>query len=273
MTHTEFTDLLAKWHIETVDNSRGGVKWYNHNRAGHGDWGPVYGIGNHHTGASDNKSGRDILWNGYGDLPGPLCHGGITADGKVLLNGWGRVNHFGLGDDNVLDHVINENYTGRLTPRKADTDGNARFYGFEWMYDGLSNPETHHPKIYQTAVRLNAAINTWHNWKPLSSIAHGEWQPGKWDPGYKKGELFDVVRFRSHIAQAMKEGPTKLPTRPKPPTPNPTGTDITVKAGDTLMGIAEELFGDPKRWTDIVAANPQLLKPLFPGQKLIRPGK
>lgn len=273
MTHDEFVALLKKWGIETVDNSRGGVKWYNHNRAGHGEWGPVHGIGNHHTGGDDNKSGRDILWNGYGDLPGPLCHGGITADGKVLLNGWGRVNHFGLGDKNVLNHVVTEDYKGSLTPHAANVDGNAHFYGFEWMYDGLSNPETHYPKIYRTAVRLNAAINTHHDWTELSSIAHGNWQPGKWDPGEAKGKLFDVVRFQSHVHQAMKEGPTKLPTRPKPPTPNPTDSVITVKAGDTLMGLAEKYLGDPKRWTDIVAANPQLLKPLFPGQKLIRPGK
>lgn len=268
MTHTEFTDLLKKWGIETVDNSRGDVKWYNHNRNSKGPWGPVYGIGNHHTGADDNKAGRDVLWNGYAALPGPLCHGGITQDGKVLLNGWGRVNHFGLGDHDTLHHVIQEDYKGTIHPNEADTDGNRYFYGFEWMYDGLSEPSESHPKLYHTAVRVNAAINTHHKWKSLSSIAHGEWQPGKWDPGHKKGQLFDCAKFRTHVDQAMKEGPTPA----KPPTQNHPGT-VTVKAGDTLMNLAEKYLGDKKRWVDFIAANPSLIKTLSPGQVLTIPGK
>lgn len=252
MTHTEFTDLLREWHIPTEDNSRGGVKWYNHNREGHGDWGPVNGIGNHHTGGKDNADGATVLWGGYGNLPGPLCHAGIRTNGTVLLNGWGRVNHFGRGDDDVLRHVINEDYTGVLIPNEANTDGNVHFYGFEWMYDGLSNPETSHPKLYYTAVRLNAAINTHHKWGFKSSIAHGEWQPGKWDPGHGEGEMFDVVRFREHVHQAMLEGPN-----PKPPT-KPTKKYVT-KPGDTIAGIARRELGDPKRWNEIISYNPDLV--------------
>jgi hypothetical protein len=271
MTHKQFTDLLTKWGIPFRSNERGDVKWYEHNRNHKGKWGPVNGIGNHHTGAADNKAGRDVLWNGYAALPGPLCHAGIQTDGYVLLNGWGRANHFGLGDSDVLQHVTNEDYGKKtLVPRKADVDGNSHFYGFEWMYDGLSEPSEHYPKLYRTAVRLNAAICTWHEWTELSSIAHGEWQPGKWDPGHAKGKLFDCVKFRNHVDQAIKEGP-----KPKlPPRPNPAPkTSITIKTGDTLMGLAEKYLDDPKRWVDFVRANPSLLKPLVPGQKLILPGK
>jgi LysM repeat protein len=260
MTSTEFTDLLEKWYIPTEDNSRGGVKWYNHNRNSMGKWGPVYGIGNHHTGADDNKAGRDVLWNGYAGLPGPLCHAGITQDGKVLLNGWGRVNHFGLGDDDVLNMVISEDYTGSPRPNEANTDGNRHFYGFEWMYDGLSNPETHYPKLYQTAVRLNAAILTEHKWTKKSSIGHGNWQPGKWDPGVAKGKFFDLVRFQGHIEQAIKEGPKK-PSAPSRP------TAIIVTKGMTLSGTAAKYGVTLEK---LINANPQLLQP---GDKLNIPKK
>jgi hypothetical protein len=260
MTHDEFVILLNKWGIPHISNSHNNIPWYEHNRNSHGNWGPVNGIGNHHTGAADNQSGRDVLWHGYADLPGPLCHGGITADGKVLLNGWGRVNHFGLGDSAVLQHVVNEDYAGKLTPHKADVDGNSHFYGFEWMYDGLSDPETHHPKIYQTAVRLNAAINTFHNWTELSSIAHGEWQPGKWDPGYKKSYLFNVVRFRFHVHQAQQEGPKPaLPSRPVPA--KPKTKVITAVKGDTLYSIAKKYFDSPEAGIlTLVNDNPGLLR-------------
>lgn len=278
MTHDQFITLLDRWGIEYESNARNGVAWYNHNRNEKGPWGDVFGIGNHHTGADDNKSGADVLWNGIANLPGPLCHGGIRQNGKVLLNGWGRTNHFGLGDSDVLNHVVMEDYTGTLVPHKADVDGNRHFYGFEWMYDGLSDPETHYPKLYHTAVRLNAAICTYHKWTEKSSIAHGEWQPGKWDPGHAKGKLFNCPRFRSHIDQAIQEGPKPLPARPTPnPTPSPTPTPpkptVTVAANDTLMGLAEKHLGDAKRWADFIPANPSLVRALKVGEKLNLPKK
>lgn len=263
MTAADFTSLLDKWGIETVDNSlgRGQGPWFRHNRNSKGDWGPVNGIGNHHTGAADNKAGRDVLWHGVQGLPGPLCHGGITQTGAVLLNGWGRTNHFGLGDDDVLQMVISEKYTGSPKPNEANTDGNAHFYGFEWMYDGLSNPETKYPKLYRTAVRLNAAICTWHEWTEKSSIGHGNWQPGKWDPGVAKGKFFDLVRFQDHVHQAIKEGPKpKLPTRP-------ATQKITVVRGDTLSGIAKRYGITLEK---LINDNPGLLQP---GDKLTVPKK
>lgn len=278
MTAGTFLALLDEWHIPHVDNSRGGVKWSEHNRNHMGPWGPsVNGVGNHHTGAKDNSAGRSVLWNGTGSLPGPLCHGGITVAGQVLLNGWGRANHFGLGDSDVLDRVISENYDpSKLKPRKADIDGNARFYGFEWMYDGKSNPETKYPKLYQCAVRLNAAILTWHKWKPESAIGHGNWQPGKWDPGVANGKFFDLARFQNHIEQAMKEGPNQkkpdLPTRPTNP-PKSATNFIRVVKGDTLMSIAEKHLGDPKRYLDLISANPSLLRALKIGETIHLPKK
>ena len=276
MSHRQFLKILDEWGIPTEDNSRGDVKWFDHNRNSRGAWGEVHGSLNHHTGGKDNKAGRDVLWRGYASLPGPLCHGGITTTGKVLLNGWGRCNHAGLGDGNVLAKVKAENYKGVLKPGKADTDGNRAFYGWEWMYDGLSNPETEYPKLYHTAVRLNAAICTFHNWAAESAFAHGEWQQGKWDPGKSSGKLFDVVRFRNHVEQAIEEGPKPkkpLPQRPVPNKPEPSKpSTLTIKPDDTLWGLAEKHLGDGRRWIEFVSANQKLIV-LEPGTKLIIPKK
>jgi hypothetical protein len=275
MTHTQFIDLMADWDIETVDNSRGGVKWYNHNRNSKGKWGEVYGSMNHHTGGDDNKAGADVLWNGYAALPGPLCHGGIKQDGRVLLNGWGRTNHAGLGDDDILDLVISEDYKALPRPNEANSDGNRRFYGWEWMYDGLSDPIEKYPKLYRTAVRLNAAICTFHKWTAKSCIGHGNWQPGKWDPGARKGVMFSIPQFQNHVEQAIKEGPKPpkpLPTRPKPPTTSKPG-QIVIAKGDTLMGLAEKHLGDPKRWADFIPANPSLVRSLRIGETITVPKK
>jgi hypothetical protein len=264
MTHMQFVDLLKKWNIPYESNARGGKAWYNHNRNHVGNWGPhVYGIGNHHTGAKDNQAGADVLWNGVTNLPGPLCHGGIRTNGYVLLNGWGRTNHFGYGDDDVLDAVIEEKYSGTLKPNEGNTDGNRYFYGFEWMYDGLADPMTKYPKLYRTAVRVNAAICTFHNWKPESCIGHGEWQRGKWDPGHKRGYMMPMDRFRNHVEQAMQEGPNP-PKPPTKPNPKPATKEIIIESGDTFYSLARKYYpgwdiGDAVY--DIVQDNPQLLKP------------
>lgn len=257
MTHTQFTDLMAEWGIKTVDNSRGGVKWYNHNRNSKGKWDAVFGIGNHHTGGEENKAGRDVLWNGYAGLPGPLCHVGIMS-GAVLLNGWGRTNHFGLGDDDVLQHVIHEDYKGILKPNEANTDGNRHFYGLEYMYPGNERmPDS----MYKTGVRVNAAICTFHKWGSPSSIGHGEWQPGKWDPGYAQGKMIPMDTFRNHVEQAIKEGP-----KPKPPT-STRPTSIVIVKGQTLSGIAQKYGLTLEK---LINANPGLLQP---GSKLTIPKK
>src|SRR5678816_1179785 len=133
MTAAQFTKLLTDWGIphKAIHED-----WTTHNRNHKGNWGPVNGVVLHHTGSDEQTSMPSVLWDGYANLPGPLCHGGITKAGVVLLSGWGRCNHAGLGDKQILNHVINEDYTGNLKPHVADTDGNSHFYGFEIMYSG-----------------------------------------------------------------------------------------------------------------------------------------
>lgn len=273
ITSKRFLELCTEWGIKTIATH---TNWASHNRNTKGEWNDLHGVMLHHTGkfTSVNQM-AELLWNGYAALPGPLCQSGIDPAGILRLTGWGRANHAGLGSESTLERVIASNYpkTGNIKPGPPTIDGNARFYGFEIMADGIT-PITDAQRI--TAVRITAAICLEHNWGP-DVIGHGEWQQGKWDVG-AHGKLIDFSVIRNEVKQAMKEGPPKkkppTPTKPPAPKPTPVPTALyTIRTGDTLMGIAEEKFGDPKRWTDIVAANPSLLKTLIPGQKLTLPGK
>lgn len=258
-----FLELCDKWGIKYVPIKS---NWATHNRNSKGEWGDVYGVGIHHTGSNGSTVDQNgILWNGYGDLPGPLCHAGIDKAGVLRLAGWGRVNHFGLGSAAVLNHVIQEDYTGVLKPGRATVDGNSHFYGFEIMYSG-SHPMTDAQRI--TAVRVTAMLCTAHKWTQKSAIGHGEWQQGKWDPGISYGKMMPMDKFRKEVEQAIKEGPKKtpLPTRPKP-----TTKTITVVKGDTLYSLAMKYFPSPEAGVlRIIEDNPQLLQV---GMKLTVPNE
>lgn len=269
MSANRMIELLKEWGIPFQEHKFGQISWRDHNRNQKGAWGvEMHGSMIHHTGSNNQDSMIQTLWNGYAGLPGPLCHGGIDTHGVVHLVGWGRANHAGLGSHTVLNHVINEDYGAvTLKPGPADTDGNAHFYGWEVMYDGQVGMTD---AQYKSTIRLQAAICTEHGWKDKSVIAHGEWQQGKWDPGYR-GKLMPMQEARGHIWQAIQEGPKpKLPTRPKP-APSGTGT-VTVGNSDTLWGLAEKYLGSGDRWIEFVEANPSLVV-LKPGVKLTIPKK
>lgn len=265
MTATRFVKLLNDWSIPyTAYDS----DWDVHNRNTKGEWGPVNGVMIHHTG-SDAQSGMPAqLWNGYPPaLPGPLCHGGIDVNGKVILTGWGRCNHAGGGDPDVLRHVIAEDYTGQLKPKYTNTsgvDGNAHFYGFEVMYDGSHAMSK---KQMETSTRLAAAICTYHNWGRRSVIGHGEWQLGKWDPGIIPGKMTDMNAYRTVVDLKIKAGP---PAKIPPSTVVP----YTIKQGDSLYAIAKKLLGNEHRWPEIVEENKKLFPlTLLPGSIIKIPKK
>lgn len=80
----------------------------------------------HHTATEGTASTVRICRDGCPELPGPLCHGVIAKDGRIHLVGYGRANHAGLSDDDVLRAVVAEK---RLTSdNEANTDGNRHFY-------------------------------------------------------------------------------------------------------------------------------------------------
>ena len=181
--------------------------WRSHNRNSKGAWGPVNGVMIHHTVTSGSARTVEICRDGYSGLPGPLCHGVITKDGRVHLVGYGRANHAGLGDDDVLAAVIAEKKLPAAN--EANTDGNARFYGFEC--ENLGDGKDPWPAAQLDAIeRVSAAICRAHGWDAASVIGHLEWQAGKVDP---RG--FTMSSMRSRIERRLSAPPGKTP----PPRP------------------------------------------------------
>ncbi|MFB7027188.1 MULTISPECIES: peptidoglycan-binding protein [unclassified Streptomyces] len=202
--------------------------WKSHNRNHKGKWGPVHGLMVHHTG-SDSKDQRELLYAGLSDLPGPLSQFGLAQDGTLHLIGWGRANHAGMGDDDVLDAVIAEK--NAPTDDESNTDGNARFYGVEIWYSGkhkMSDAQ------YATLRLLAAAICDFHDWNENSVIGHGEWgSPGKWDPGYAPGKMMDMDAVRKDIKATLAGG---KPTNPKPPAPSKPTTPAPKPSAPAFPG-------------------------------------
>ncbi|MEI5006366.1 MULTISPECIES: N-acetylmuramoyl-L-alanine amidase [unclassified Streptomyces] len=164
--------------------------WRTHNRNHKGPWGPVHGVMIHHTATRGTADTVRICRDGYEGLPGPLCHGVIAKDGKVHLVGYGRANHAGLGDDDVLRAVIAER---ALPPDdEANTDGNRHFYGFEC--ENLGDGRDPWPEVQLEAIeKAAAAVCRRHGWNARSVIGHLEWQPGKIDP---RGFTMHAMRTR-----------------------------------------------------------------------------
>ncbi|MFG2143688.1 N-acetylmuramoyl-L-alanine amidase [Streptomyces sp. NPDC048696] len=226
--------------------------WRTHNRNHKGPWGPVNGVMIHHTVTSGTSSTISICENGYEGLPGPLCHGVIAKDGTVHLIGNGRANHAGKGDGDVLQAVIAE----RALPsaNEADTDGNTHFYG--WECENLGDGRDPWPASQLDAIeRVSAALCRAHGWGAASVIGHLEWQPGKVDP---KG--FTMNSMRQRVASRLRGKPDQ-----------PSTSAYTVRAGDTLSQIGEQLGVN---WQAIARAN-GIDKPyiIHPGQTLKIPAK
>jgi len=226
MTPAQLLAQLKKWGVKYAEYKT----WKTHNRdAATGKaFGPVFGFMVHHTG-SDSKDQRELLRGGISGLPGPLSHFGLAQDGTVWLIGWGRANHAGLGDPDVLRAVQNENY-GDNPPKddQAVVDGNDCFYGVEIWYSGshsMTNAQ------YEALKKLAAAICDFHKWSEKSVIGHGEWgSPGKWDPGYKPGTMMDMSKVRKDIKTTLNGGVSEKPTeKPKPVEPKPTPKPTPVK--------------------------------------------
>lgn len=208
LTATQLKNALTKWGVPFKE-----VKsWETHGRdsATGKPFGPVHGFVWHHTGADTKDAAGYVagtLYGGLSTLPGPLCHIGLAPDGTAYLVSIHRANHAGGGDPVVLQHVINEDYSGILRPTKGNSngvDGNDPFYGMEIMYSGSHGMTA---SQYTNALKISCAILDAHGWTHKSVIAHGEWSSDKWDPGYAPGKMMDMNAVRNDIADMLKRGP------------------------------------------------------------------
>ncbi|MEF3114478.1 peptidoglycan-binding protein [Streptomyces chrestomyceticus] len=191
--------LLAALRAEGVRVVEYG-SWRTHDRAGHGAWGPINGVMIHHTVSSGTESSVALCYEGYADLPGPLCHGVIAKDGTVYLISAGRANHAGRGDSDVLAAVVAER--SLPAPSSMNADGNARFYGFECV--NLGNGADPWPSEQLDAIeRVGAAICRAYGWSAASVIGHKEWTDTKIDP---RGFSMQTMRERIDRRLATKPG-------------------------------------------------------------------
>lgn len=208
MSATAFAAALRAEGVTVVEVGA----WRTHNRDTKGPWGPVHGVMIHHTVTSGSARTVAMCRDGYTSLPGPLCHGVITKDGRVHLVGYGRANHAGLGDDDVLAAVIAEH--ALPADDETNADGNRHFYGFEC--ENLGDGEDPWPAEQLEAIeRVGAAISRHHGWGAESVIRHLDWQPGKVDP---RGPGMDWAALRGRIA-ARLGSPVPVPAPPPPSTP------------------------------------------------------
>lgn len=216
--------LLAALKAEGVTVVEVGA-WRTHNRNTKGPWGPVNGVMMHHTVTKGTASTVALCRDGRSDLPGPLCHGVIAKDGKVHLVGYGRANHAGLGDPDVLRAVVAEQPLP--VDDEATVDGNRHFYGFEC--ENLGDGKDPWPAVQVEAiVRASAALCRAHGWGrdgDTSVIGHKEWQPGKVDP---RGPGVSMPDIRKRVAQRLGHSASWSPSTPTPsPTPPTTEERLT----------------------------------------------
>lgn len=228
LTADQILEAFDKWEVDYIQLPG----WRTHRRdPNHGSWGPVYGIGLHHTGddAPDIRD-RAVLWNGRSDLPGPLCNWGMRDDGVLELMSAGRANHFGSGSARTLGLVTSEDYKGTITPGPDGVDGNSRFYGQETMYSG-GHPMT--LKAYRNTVRAFAAICDAHGWTAKSAIGHREWSRRKIDPG-----SLDMDKFRKDVQACLDAGPGNWPVKKRVLEPGITAVRTSLRALTAQQGNA-----------------------------------
>lgn len=214
LTYSRFVSALRGAGLKVVEVPTGGKSPAVHNRNAVGAWGPVHGVMIHHTVTKGTANTVEICRKGYEGLPGPLCHGVIAKDGTVYVVGYGRANHAGKGDSDVLNAVKAESYAS-VPPaaNQANVDGNPHFYGFE--AENLGDGRDPWPDAQLLAIeKVSAAICKAHGWTEKSTIGHLEWQPGKPDP---RG--FTMAGMRGRIRKRLAgEAPAPKPPAPKPPT-------------------------------------------------------
>ena len=205
-------------------------EWATHNRNSRGAWGPVHGVMIHHTVTRGTANTVRIVKDGYTALPGPLCHGMIAKDGTVHLVGYGRANHAGLGDPDVLSAIIAEN--SPPVDNEATVDGNRAFYGFEC--ENMGDNEDPWPEAQTEAiVKVITAICRHHGWNARSALRHLDWQPGKVDP---RGPGMDWSKLVAAVSTRLGAAVPSAPPKPVKPVVDLSRIAAAAKANPKAKG-------------------------------------
>ncbi|RYJ26463.1 hypothetical protein CU044_3756 [Streptomyces sp. L-9-10] len=222
--------------------------WRTHNRNHKGPFSDVHATMVHHT-AGEGSGLPGLVYNGTGDLPGPLCHDFLARSGRLYLVGSGRANHAGTVARNAYNAVLNESSSHPAPDAAEPIDGNSVSYGLEVENNGAVG-RTWPAKQYDIAVRVQAARCRFHGWTADSVWAHKEATRRKpVDP------RIDMNQFRRDVAERLKHSaswnPGSTTPAPKPPTPpkeTPVATtDDRVKSMHAnLMGIGSLTETDGK---------------------------
>ncbi|MGW7473649.1 peptidoglycan-binding protein [Streptomyces cyaneofuscatus] len=238
--------------------------WRTNSRNHKGPFGPAHGVMIHHTVSAGTAASVELCYNGHSALPGPLSHGVIAKDGTVYLVGHGRTNHAGLGDDDVLQAVIDER---ELPPdNEANTDGNRYFYGFECV--NLGDGKDPWPAAQLLAIeRAAAAVCRAHGWGERSVIGHLEWQPGKVDP---RG--FTMASMRDRIGKRLDVDPVPAKPVPSKPKPKPPAAKPPAKPKPTFEPYPGASFFKAGRNSPIVTAMGKRLVAEGCGRYTVGPG-
>lgn len=226
MTPDQFVNALRAEGLRVVTVG----EWRTHNRNHKGAWGPINGAMLHHTVSRGEQSSVDLCYDGYAELPGPLCQAVIGKSGTVYVISAGRANHAGGGDPSVLQAVIDERYITRPpVPTRGNSngvDGNSHFYGAECvnMGDGMDP----WPDVQVDAmVRFGAAISRNYGWSEKSVIGHKEWSSDKNDPR-GPGDTVAMPVLRERIKERLAH-PASWNPGTGPTTPNEQGQTMAIK--------------------------------------------
>ena len=143
---------------------------------------PTAGVICHHTASPTDID--NVLINGRSDLPGPLCHYALHANGDVVLIAAGYANHAG---ESVAGAPSNSDGLGveATGPKKEGAYGPSAFDNYA---------------EYQ--VMINCILEVY-GWNTSKAFGHKEsCQP----PGRKIDPSFDMSEFRSTITAGLVPG-------------------------------------------------------------------
>lgn len=165
------------------------VEYPGWRQRGHGDFGAIWGIVVHHTGAS--RTPPSEIAKGLPQLKGPLSQLHLAQDGTVTVVAVGVAWHAGVGS----------------WPGLPEDNANWHTIGIEAANNGT---EGWSDEQYGAYVGCCAAILRKLGFDAAHVIGHKEWaglKQGKWDPGGIDMDRFraDVQRQIDHPATDFKE--------------------------------------------------------------------